>query len=324
MTTKNMQNHFKTIFKKLQQRSINIRYKYILKSNILTQAHVDLKMFLSMFIPGRKISVISGTKNNITLSCWDKVKFKVMALYIKLILQPIVLFLISVLFVLMFNLFFLKPIVTCSEPTEPDQSWYDKESVNFKYAKTGHYIQTNFDPDPVRYQESDFFPSVRQRDPYPIDSHPDNGNKFTGPEPKSESSESSKESSDSESDSDSDPVNNYSTQIILNNYKMYVADSTGDHEFIGRSLHFIATQFPEELLGKTEPEITDDQSVVNRFLTKLSDECPDNVSLRELISLKASITTYNYGAVLNVLDNEELLEKVYLHTIQMIIKKLQE
>lgn len=57
-----MKIHFKTIFKFLHQRSINI-----LKSKILTQAHVVLKMFLSDCLT----SGSRAWKTNILFFSWD-------------------------------------------------------------------------------------------------------------------------------------------------------------------------------------------------------------------------------------------------------------
>jgi len=154
-----------------------------------------------------------------------------------------------------------------------------------------------------------------------------------------DSSESEK-ASDSPSDSESDKpiqnesdrllenklvLNEYSTHVIFNTYKMHVLNSNDDN-IMRSSLRFMATQFPSELLPKTEDHIKDPSSLFNLFLEKTEEiSLKSQLDLNLLIYFRASITTYGGGGVLlgvNNVESHPMMEQIFSANVAIVTKAM--
>ena len=83
-------------------------------------------------------------------------------------------------------------------------------------------------------------------------------------------------------------------------------------------MNFMATQFPEKLLAKTREDISNNESLLNRFLDTLGD-IATRENLPILVNFKASIATYNSGLVMGTLDNTVLIEQIYMQTVKFML-----
>lgn len=123
------------------------------------------------------------------------------------------------------------------------------------------------------------------------------------------------------SSSDNDHVINM--QLFFEGFINATASCTNETNVVKEALNYIDMNLPKHLISKSGAEIQNDNAPINLFMTKLQSEInpKEETDYITLFNLQAAINTYNVASVLNCLDNEPLLEKVYLQTLENIIKR---
>ena len=102
----------------------------------------------------------------------------------------------------------------------------------------------------------------------------------------------------------------FHNQILeeLNDEIKYCEDA---QEVFIKSMRFVENKVPENIWSKHKDEISNEQSIVNRYLTEFSHNLQEGDETVTFKIFQAAVATYNTGQLLNVLDKEELLFKVF-------------
>lgn len=129
----------------------------------------------------------------------------------------------------------------------------------------------------------------------------------------SSNDESSTLSSDS-TESDVDPIEKYSARVIFNAYKMYLYDFRKT-DIVKDSMEFMDTQFPRELLGRTQEELKEELCVVIRFQAHVANLEVSNVERDLLNKFRSAIITYNVALVTEVLNKPEQVRNLFNFTL---------
>jgi hypothetical protein len=139
-------------------------------------------------------------------------------------------------------------------------------------------------------------------------------------------SDPNKSAQDTSSESESEEEIMYSPVIIFDAYKTHMKNCSSSGEMVKRSLDFVHTQFPHELLAKTKEELGSPESQFNVFQDQLIKEININtqVDAHLLLFFQAGLATYNAATLLDILEkpeSQQVIEQIYFATIKQIVDK---
>lgn len=86
-------------------------------------------------------------------------------------------------------------------------------------------------------------------------------------------------------------------------------------ELFVKTIQFVENKVPENIWSTHKDEIKNEQSPVNSYLTELSRHIQKGDETITYKFFETAIITYNTGRLLNVVDNEDLLFKVFTQTV---------
>lgn len=133
--------------------------------------------------------------------------------------------------------------------------------------------------------------------------------------------------SESESDSETGILNKYSSVIIFNTFKEHMKNCSTPEQIVARSMDFIETKFPHQLLAKTSDELNNEGALINVFQEKLSKEIilDNEIDTSLFIFFRAGISTYNAAMLLDILnkpESQKVVEQVFFATVKHIVDKM--
>lgn len=129
----------------------------------------------------------------------------------------------------------------------------------------------------------------------------------------------------------SEMYNSVKLQDMLNNFdyeSFYTKFLFGAGNFDTKTMMsdfvipYMKNNLPQELLSKSEIEITNPNAPINQFIDKFFENVRmDTKEHRILFShLQAAISTYNTGHLLNCLDNKLIVNDIFKKTLERILK----
>jgi len=176
--------------------------------------------------------------------------------------------------------------------------------------------EVHSNPEEYPYLHHQFFPEA-------------DGNSWSDDHPTGSSSTSKSDSPNSGSDAASDTSSeSYSPEVIFNTYRMYIQHAETPEEVVKRSMSFMGDMFPEELLAKSTDELKNDQSLINKFLTEitntviaeqhpLGDLDEQEIEKMCLIHFRAAVTTYNAATLRDIPLDHPVIFKSYMQVVGM-------
>lgn len=132
------------------------------------------------------------------------------------------------------------------------------------------------------------------------------------------------DTSDDFSSSESEPEMNllekFPPLVLFDQFKMQVKNP----QIVKEAIEFMHIKFPPEFWAQTSEELKNEQSLINQFQDKFTSEImiKNKEDFEFYVCFRAAITTYNSASLLNILDNEEIVKKVYFATINTITKRV--
>lgn len=183
--------------------------------------------------------------------------------------------------------------------------------------------EVHSNPEEYPYLHNQFFPEA-------------DGNSWSDDHPSStgSSSTSRSESPNSGEDAASDTGSSASEiltpspSLIFHTYTMYIQHAETPEQVVSRSMSFMGDIFPEQLLAKSIDELKNDQSLINRFLTEITDTViaeqhplgdldKQETEKMYLIHFRAAVSTYNAATLREIPLDHPVILKSYMQIVGM-------